>query len=172
MLFPTVLRQILLGVAGSGLYEPLWSERILGEWVHATAKLGSLAQLQAEGDAALLRATFPRGTLRARPDIEDRLLLPDMNDRHVLAVAIAGHADCIITFNARDFPRHLLAAEGIERRDPDGFLWLLWSQHPEAVAAVVAQVHNVAEKLAGGAIPLKSFLKRAQLWKLGRAMLA
>ncbi len=44
---------------------------------------------------------------------------------HVLAIAIAGHADCIVTFNAKDFPRHLLAEEGLERRDPDGLLWQL-----------------------------------------------
>ena len=31
VLFPTVLREILLGVAGKGLYEPLWSDRILRE---------------------------------------------------------------------------------------------------------------------------------------------
>ena len=49
VLFPTVLREILLGVAAKGLYEPLWSDRILREWVLATVKLGPLAPLQAEG---------------------------------------------------------------------------------------------------------------------------
>ena len=171
VIFPTVLREILLGVAVAGLYQPLWSERILGEWVRATAKLGPLARVQAEGDAALLRAAFPRGLVRAQPDIEARLLLPDINDVHVLAVAIAGHADCIVTFNNRDFPRHLLAEEGIARRDPDGFLWQLWSHHPAAVTEVVMAVHATAERLAGAAIPLKALLKRAQLPKLGKAVL-
>ena len=31
VLFPTVLREILSGVAAKGLYEPLWSDRILRE---------------------------------------------------------------------------------------------------------------------------------------------
>lgn len=170
VLFPTVLREILLGVAQQGLYEPLWSDRILREWVLATAKLGPLAQAQAEGDATLLRAAFPRGHLRDRPEIEARLLLPDPNDVHVLAAAIAGHADAIITFNAADFPRHVLAEEGIARRDPDGFLWELWSFHPAKVTTVVTAVHATAERMAGTPLSAKALLKRAKLPRLAKAL--
>lgn len=172
VLYPTVLREILLGVAARGLYEPLWSERILREWTRATAKLGTLAQAQAEAEAQLMRAAFARFAVREQPNIEARLLLPDPNDLHVLAVAIAGHADCIVTFNAQDFPRHVLAEEGIERRDPDGLLWQLWSFHPDAVTDVVMAVHATAERMSGTEIPLKKLLKRAQLPKLAKAMTA
>lgn len=170
VLYPTVLREILLGVAAQGLYEPLWSDRILREWVRATAKLGPVAQAQATGEAAMVRARFPRGFVRENCDIEARLLLPDANDLHVLASAIAGHADCIVTFNAVDFPRHVLAADGIARRDPDGLLWQIWSHHPGQVADVVCRVHATAEQIAGTAMPLKSLMKRAQLPKLAKAM--
>jgi predicted nucleic acid-binding protein len=170
VLFPTVLREILLGVAGKGLYEPLWSDRILREWVLATAKLGPLAQAQAEAEATLLRANFPRASLRDRPEIEARLLLPDANDVHVLATAIAGHADAIVTFNATDFPRHILAEEGLTRRDPDSFLWELWSYHPAEVATVVAAVHATAERMAGTALSAKALLKRAKLPRLAKAL--
>lgn len=170
VLYPTVLREILLGVAARGLYEPLWSDRILREWTRATVKLGPEAMAVAEGEALLARAAFPRAVVREQPDIEARLTLPDPNDIHVLAVAIAGHADAIVTFNAQDFPRPVLADEGIERRDPDGFLWELWSGHPADVSTVVAQVHATAERLSGGDIPLKKLLKRAQLPKLAKAL--
>lgn len=170
VLFPTVLRELLLGVAAKGLYEPQWSDRILREWVLATAKLGPLAQVQAEGDAALARAAFPRAALRDQPQIEARLTLPDPDDVHVLAVAIAGHADAIVTFNAADFPRHILADAGIARRDPDGFLWELWSRHPAEVSAVVAAVHHKAEAMAGHPIARKALLKKAQLWRLAKAL--
>ncbi|OYU40316.1 MAG: PIN domain-containing protein [Pseudorhodobacter sp. PARRP1] len=172
VLYPTVLREILLGVAAEGLFEALWSDRILREWTRATAKLGPAAQMQAETEAALARAAFPRALVREAAAIEARLLLPDPNDVHVLAVAIAGHADCIVTFNAQDFPRHVLAEDGIERRDPDGLLWQLWSFHPDQVAAVVARVHATAESMNGGAIPLRKLLKRAQLPKLAKALAA
>ena len=172
VIYPTVLREILVGVAAQGLYEPLWSERILREWVLATGKLGLVVQAQAEGEALQMRAAFPRAMIRAQPDIERRLLLPDAGDVHVLAVAVAAHADCVVTFNARDFPRHVLAEEGIARRDPDGLLWELWSHHPAAVAGVVQAVHGVAEAMAGQVLPLKVLMKRAQLPKLAKAMAA
>ncbi len=170
VLYPTVLREILLGVAARGLYEPLWSDRILREWTRAADKIGPGAMVQAEGEAVLARAAFPRATLREQPNIEARVSLPDPNDEHVLAVAIAGHADAIVTFNAQDFPRPVLAEFGIDRRDPDGFLWELWSRNPAEVAAVVAQVQATAERLSGQDWPVRKLLKKAQLPKLGKAL--
>jgi hypothetical protein len=48
--------------------------------------------------------------------------LPDAGDHHVLAAAIAGHADCIVTSNLADFPSEALAPFGIETIHPDDFL--------------------------------------------------
>ena len=170
VIYPTVLREILMGCAAAGLYRPLFSERILREWVRATAKLGPVQQAVAEGEAALLRATFPQAMLREYTNIEARLMLPDANDVHVLAVAIGGSADCIVTFNAVDFPRHLLAEEGVQRRDPDGFLWELWSHKPDTVAQVVNAVHATACRLSGETFTRKSLLKRARLNRLAKAL--
>jgi len=170
VLFPTVLREILLGVAKAGLYTPLWSDRILEEWARATRKLGPLAEVQARGDIARLREAFPKAGLAAVPGVEARLHLPDENDIHVLAVAVAGSADAILTFNSGDFPRHVLAAEGVARREPDGFLWELWSFHPEVVAPVLEAVRAEAERLSGAPVALKSLLKRAKLPRLAKAL--
>ena len=111
-----------------------------------------------------------RALIREAPQIEARLLLPDPNDRHVLATAIASGADAIVTFNAQDFPGHILAAEGITRRDPDGFLWELQSRHPEAMAGIVERVRAKAEAISGQPQPLKPLLKRARLYRLGKAL--
>lgn len=170
VLYPPVLRSILLGVAARGLFSPLWSERILEEWARATMKLGPEAVLLARAEAARLRAAFPAAMVPRAEAVERRLVLPDANDVHVLASAIAGHADAILTFNAADFPRHLLAEEGLARRDPDGFLWEIWSHHPTEVAGVVAEVHRIAEAMAGEARSRKAMLKRAQLSRLAKAL--
>ncbi|HAW46978.1 MAG TPA: PIN domain-containing protein, partial [Roseovarius sp.] len=68
--------------------------------------------------------------------LEARLWLPDPADTHVLAAAIAGSADGILTLNARDFPRNVLAEEGVWRTDPDGFLHGIWQAQPGMVAEV------------------------------------
>jgi hypothetical protein len=50
------------------------------------------------------------------------LTLPDPDDRHVLAAAIVGRCDVIVTRNLRDFPENALAHFGIEAQHPDEFL--------------------------------------------------
>jgi predicted nucleic acid-binding protein len=170
VLYPTVLREILQGAAAAGLYQPVFSDRILREWVLATAKLGPAAPAIAEGEAAVLRMSFPRALVREHPEIEARLLLPDPADVHVLAAAIASGADAIITFNAKDFPGHVLAAEGVSRRDPDGFLWELQSLHPETMARITEEVRAKAETISGQPVALKGLLKRARLHRLAKAL--
>jgi len=172
VLYPTILRELLQGAAAAGLFQPVFSDRILREWTRAAVKLGPLAQAQAEAEAALLRAAFPRGLIRERTDIEARLLLPDPNDVHVLATAIASSADAIVTFNAADFPGHVLAEEGLTRRDPDGFLWELHSLAPDVMAGVAEAVRAKAEQISGQPFAMKTLLKRVRLFRLAKSLQA
>ena len=172
VLYPPVLREILLGVAQAGLMQPVWSARILEEWARASRKLGPQAEVMARGAAAALVAAFPRAMAAAAPGLEVRLHLPDANDIHVLAVAIASSADAILTYNAADFPRHVLAAEGLARRDPDGFLWELWSHQPEAVRGVLEAVLARASAMAGVPQTMQAMLRRVRLNRLAKAVQA
>lgn len=170
VLYPTVLRQILIGVAQAGLYAPLWSDRILAEWARAVVKLGPAAERIARAEIAALRAAFPAAAVAPHAGLEARLWLPDPADVHVLAAAIAGGAEVIVTFNAADFPRGILAEEGLARADPDRFLLELWRRDPGAVAAVAEAVRAEAERLSGEPQPMRALLKRAGLPRLGRAL--
>lgn len=69
------------------------------------------------------------------------LQLPDPNDRHVLAAAIRGRADVIVTANLRDFPEPIISAFGIEAQHPDEFVLNLLDLAPGIVAAA-AQEHR------------------------------
>lgn len=172
VLYPTVLREILIGVAGAGLFTPIWSDHILEEWARATTKLGSGAEAVARGEIAALRTAFPKASVARREGLTSRLWLPDPNDIHVLAAAIAGGADVIITFNAEDFPRQTLADEGLQRLDPDQLLISIWQQEPAVVAQCVENVRAEAERLSGRPQPLRALLKRARLPRLGKALSA
>jgi hypothetical protein len=55
--------------------------------------------------------------------IEPCLKLPDANDRHVLAAAVAGHADSIVTVNIKDFSSTVLDPLGMTALHPDEFLF-------------------------------------------------
>jgi hypothetical protein len=166
VLVPTALRLILLGVAEAGFFVPLWSDRIIGEWARAGTKHG----YDAGPEIAQALARFPRATVPPAQAVAVRLVLPDPDDVHVLATAIAAGADAIVTFNAQDFPRHVLAAEGIARRDPDGLLWEFWSGSPDPVAAVVERERLALIAASGRDWTRRAFLKRAGLPRLGRAM--
>lgn len=168
VLFPTVMREVLLGCAAAGLYEPRWSARILEEWARATAKIG--AEVIARGEVAVLRARWPGAEVLV-PDVAlSRFWLPDPHDIHVLAAAVLGHADLIVTLNAQDFPRDLLQAEGLKRADPDGFLCDLFAQSPDAVRDVAGAVVAEACRLSGQDWTVRTLLKKARLNRLAKAL--
>ncbi len=170
VLYPTVMREMLLGVARAGLFEPLWSPRILEEWARAAAKLGPGQEALARGEIALVEAAFPTASVTPRAGDLARLWLPDAHDVHVLAAAIAGSADVLVTLNIKDFPRHTLGEEGIDRVGPDLFLHGLWGVHPGAVARVAEAVRAEAERLSGEAWPIRKLMKKARLPRLGKAL--
>eukprot|EP01037_Dinobryon_pediforme_P027625 gene27625-30586_t len=49
-------------------------------------------------------------------------MLPDPNDRHVLAAALRAEASVIVTENRRDFPNEILLPLGLEARTSDEFI--------------------------------------------------
>ncbi|MBC7139730.1 MAG: PIN domain-containing protein [Defluviimonas sp.] len=172
VLYPTVLREVMLGLAGRGLYTPLWSPRLLEEWARAAARLGPGQEVIARGEAAAAGLRFPGASAVLPAGAEVALDLPDADDRHVLAAAIAAGADAIVTLNLRDFPARALAPKGIRAVHPDVFVLDLWREHPAAVAAVVEAVRAEAERLSGAPQPLRALMKRAGLSRLGKALTA
>jgi hypothetical protein len=171
VLYPTVLREIVLGVARAGLIVPLWSERLLEEWARTAARHGGAGdEALARGEIAVLGAAFPDAPVAHDPAVEAALWLPDAGDIHVFATALAGGAETIITLNLRDFPRSELAPHGIEAIHPDAVLYTLWLDRPDAVAGVVAEVHGAARRMSGEDLPLRPLLKRARLPRLAKAL--
>ncbi|RDC72437.1 PIN domain-containing protein [Rhodovulum sp. 12E13] len=170
VLYPTVMREVLLAVARAGLFAPLWSARLLEEWALAAARRGTLEEAQARGEIAATRATFPLAEAPPVQGTGERLWLPDPGDIHVLATAVATSADGIVTLNARDFPRGTLAEEGLARWDPDAFLMALWLRAPDSVAQAAESVRAEAERLDTAPAELRALLKKARLPRLAKAL--
>lgn len=170
VLYPTVMREVLVGAAKAGLYTPLWSPRILEEWALATRKLGAGQEALARGEIAVLEARFPNASITPGQGLLARLWLPDPDDIHVLAAACAGGADLLITMNSKDFPRRTLHEEGIERMSPDLFLLDLLKAHPAAMTQAARAVQTEAERLSGAAWPIRKLMKKARLPRLGKAL--
>lgn len=121
--FGARLRSLLLAQAQTGLFRARWSEDVHAEWMRAVVRSRpdlTLADLQ-ETRAAMDRAVLDCLVADYRPLIAT-LQLPDPDDRHILAAAIAGRASVIVTFNERHFPEESLAPFGLHTRHPDAFL--------------------------------------------------
>ncbi len=170
VLYPTVMREMVLGVASAGVFEPQWSPRLLEEWARAAARLGPEGEAQARGEIALLGAAWPRASVTPQAGLLQRLWLPDENDIHVLGAAIAGSSDVIMTLNAKDFPRNILAEEGLSRIDPDGYLHQVWQNQPEVVQDVGEYVLKQARAMSGTDWTMRALMKKARLPRIGKAL--
>lgn len=171
VLFPTVMREMLIGAAATGAFVPLWSPRILEEWARAARRLGEGAETIARAEIACVRAAWPQSEIASDAALEERLSLPDPDDRHVLAAAVAGGAEAIVTSNRVDFPSRTLARHGLFRRDPDGLLLEL-AGTGVALGEVAAAVQARAEAASGRTQPLRPLLKRAGLPRTAKALSA
>jgi hypothetical protein len=68
------------------------------------------------------------------------LSLPDEGDCHVLAAAIHGKAEVILTYNLRHFPKNALAPFGVAAEHPDKFLTALVGRSADAVKEVLEEM--------------------------------
>lgn len=114
----------IMSLCCRGLFAAKWSEQIESEWTsHLTEKMpNKKSEVLRRRDR--MRVAVPDWTVssEAIESIVPSLALPDMNDRHVLAAAIVGHADCIITDDKRGFDDDCLNRYGIEVVDTDSFI--------------------------------------------------
>lgn len=145
-------RDLLLTLAEAGLYRLRWSEKILMETEGA---IGKILQERTDGTArasravAAMRTAFPEAAYCDYADIERSLsCLPDPNDHHVLAVAIASRASVIVTENLKDFPEAALKPYSIEAKSADTFIAdsidLDYPQSVKAISDMLARLSNPA----------------------------
>lgn len=170
VLFPTVLRELVLDAAAAGAFHPLWSPRILDEWQRAARRYSELDAEIAASEIAMAKFRFPEAMVAVSDATEARLSLPDPDDLHVLAAAIDGGADALLTLNTKDFPTNTLSGEGILRRHPDEFLLELFHADPvQMTATVEAVLARAADHGIDTSNPRK-ILKKARLPRLGKAL--
>ncbi len=122
VLYPAPVRDLLLQLAVTDIYKARWTADIHREWIE------NLLENETHRERAKLERTRDLMDKAARDalitDYESlvpALQLPDPNDRHVLAAAIVGRCDLIITNNLKDFPEAILKLFGIEAQHPDEF---------------------------------------------------
>jgi predicted nucleic acid-binding protein len=168
VLYPTVLRELVLGTAAQGLFTPLWSDRILEEWRRAALRKSAPDGVIAEGEIARLRVQFPKAGVEGSDQTQATLYLPDENDIHVLAAAIDGGAEALLTLNTKDFPLRTLGAHGILRRHPDEFLLEAARLDRDGLARLANEVLGEAGNHGIDVSNPRALMKRAQVPRFGK----
>jgi hypothetical protein len=159
VLVPIALADTLPRVAGKDLYRPLWSQRILGEAQAAVEEIHP--GLDAAKRFASMHEAFDDAMVTGWEEPEREIHLPDADDRHVVAAAVRGGAQGIVTANAKDFPSAALRPLGLEAVHPDDFLLDQLDLSPATLLQVIREQAAHTRRPALTPPDLAVFLGRA-----------
>lgn len=136
VLYPAPLRDFLMHLALTDLFRAHWTAQIHDEWMRSVlANRTDLRQEQLERTRMLMDENIRDAIVTGHEALIPSLILPDPDDRHVLAAAIRAGADVIVTYNLKDFPDAALAPFGVTAQHPDEFIAHLLDLAPAIVAA-------------------------------------
>jgi len=138
VLFPAPLRDLLIRLAIAGMLRAKWTDQILDETFRSILRVKpELSEQRLARTRALMNRAVRDVLVSGFADRIDDLVLPDPDDRHVLAAAIECGADHIVTWNLKDFPAHALQEHGLSARTPDDVVEELLDTNEDGVRAVL-----------------------------------
>lgn len=148
VLFQGTLTDFLLNLADHGAFEPVWSAEIHREWMGNLHAKRGIPMAALEHRRAAMERALPGASCKPDPDAFGEAIIHALTDAqrkdvHVVATAVSGDADIIVTHNARDFPDTILGAYGLMVRPPDWFCAGLLANTPERVLAG-ARAHRIS----------------------------
>ena len=166
VLYPIAMTDALLSLATAGLFAAKWSREIEREWIAALENRRRELHDRLEVRRDAMRDAVPDWEVpeAAWAPLVAGDNLTDPDDRHILAAAVAGHADCIVTANLKDFPAEIVGVYGLEVGDPDRFVINQWDLDPLIAMAAFKRMRarwrnpqatpeNFAKALEQGGLP-------------------
>ena len=146
VLYAAPLRDLLMQLALSDLFQARWTDQIHDEWTrNVLVNRPDISPASLARCRKLMDEHIPDCLVTGYEILIPTLNLPDVDDRHVLAAAIHGGASLIITFNLSDFPASILGPFDIEAIHPDEFITRLWDDHSDAVLQAMS-LHRASLK--------------------------
>ncbi|WP_431942837.1 PIN domain-containing protein [Micromonospora marina] len=137
VLVPNALRDTLLRVAEADFYRPLWSQDVLAETRRTILRLRpDIAPTRLDSMFADMNRAFSDALVAGYEPLIDGMTNHE-GDRHVLAAAVIGRADVIVTNNLKHFPAAAVDPLNIEILKPDRFLCLQYDLAPSLMVDVI-----------------------------------
>jgi len=150
VLYPAPLRDLLMHLLLAGLYQGRWSDAIHEEWISAVLEQRpDLTRHRLERTRALMDRVGMDCLVAVSTGAIGKIKgLPDADDAHVVAAAVTGKADTILTYNTRHFPARILEPLGIKAMTPDAFVSELLDDDPGSVCVAMRQHRATLKKPA------------------------
>ena len=139
VLQPGSLRDLLVRLGQSGLFQAKWTEAIIQEAFAAVIDGQPEIEQRLERTRHLIAKTIPDVAVKGYERLIPSLELPNSNDRDVLAAAIACNAQVIVTVNPRNYPEEEIARYSIEAQTPDEFVINVFELDPARVSNIVQE---------------------------------
>jgi hypothetical protein len=167
-LYPAPMRDIFLQLAAMGLFHAKWTSDIHREWIEALLRNEPHRDRKVlERTRSLMDQSVRDCLVTGYEALIPQIALPDPDDRHVLAAAIVGRCDMVITRNLRHFPVSAMASYSIEVQHPDAFL----SKHLEFAPGVFCgAIRKVRARLKNPPFSIDDYL--ANLKQVGLVAVA
>jgi hypothetical protein len=166
VLYPFHLRNLLVQCAVDRLVEARWTNEIHEEWIrNLSVNNPAIPASHLHAARDLMNAAVPNAIVRGYEAAVPSVVLPDVNDRHVVAAAVAARASLIITWNVRDFPADALRKYGLQKQTPDLFPARLYDHIPHLM---IADVAGARRNLRRSKVALLEFLRALRRQRLVR----
>ena len=149
VLYPAKLRNLLLSLAERGAFHARWTQDIEDEWIRSLLRKGKqgITEEKLRRSARQMNEAIDDAVIDGYQYLIQSLDLPDQEDRHVLAAAIVGHADAIVTFNLADFPAAKIMSEHrIEVIHPDDFVIFQYDLNQVAFLTTVKEMRELMKR--------------------------
>lgn len=132
MIYGALLNDVILRVAEQGCFDPYWSEDVLVELHRNLVEVADISDVSARGRISAMAEAFPTAAVTGYEPLIPSMTC-DPKDRHVLAAAVTGRCEVLVTFNTDDFPDASFSAFGLGVVHPDPFLLDQLDLHPVGV---------------------------------------
>jgi predicted nucleic acid-binding protein len=151
------LRDTFLRLEEADLVSLRWSDAVLEEAHRALTGRMRLDETKIDRLFVVLRESFPGAVVEGYEGLTSALHLPDPGDQHVLAAAILGECDLLVTNNLVDFPHADLERHDVLAVRPDDALMLTYFKNPQRVLDGLARQRMA---LTRPAMAIDEFLHR------------
>ena len=169
VLYGTLLRDLLMWLGVRRSLRLRWTAQVQEEWTsNLLEHRPELTPDRLTRTCEQMNRAIPDALVEAAPG-EEGFDLPDPDDRHVLAAALACGAEVLLTFNLKDFPAAAVPA-GLQVAHPDLYLRDYFTAYPRAVITALQKLRANLKRPPLSQEEVLAGLQRAGLPQFAKAV--